>query len=156
MSRLLRVLALDARVDDVRRLRRCLNSIESVCVSLQHVTGSQSSIDRLPRMHADVLFIDEDLNRMTGVETIRTLRTAGETRPIIATTCEDCGYLAADLINAGADAYLTKRDLTPTMVDHVLKRALHRARGRSANDRLRRSVVRWMIAEHGPSIAGLA
>ncbi len=146
MSRLLRVLSLDECLDDVRRLRACLTRLGERRVSVQHLRETEQALTRLPKMRADVLFIDEDLPRVTGVETIGALRAAGEDRPIVATTRADCGYLAADLIRAGADGYLAKPDLHAELVQTVLERALHAARGRQARDKLRRSTVKRIIA----------
>ena len=155
MPRLLRVISLDPNLGDVRRLRDCLSRLDGWRVSVQRLSKARDVIDRLPKMRADVLFIDEDLERATGVETIRALRTAGEMRPIVATAASDCGYLAADLVLAGADGYLAKADLSPEMVGRVLGRALLHARGRTASDRLRRSAVRRMFAERGEAFTGL-
>jgi DNA-binding NarL/FixJ family response regulator len=155
MSRLLRIVSLDSCLADVRRLRACLPMYRDRRVSVQHVEASADVVARLGRMAADVMFIDEQLPAVTGVETIRALRTAGEYRPIVATTPTDCGYLAADLMRAGADGYLAKRDLHPELVGRVLDRALNTARSRRAHDRLRRSAVRRMIAEHGHAAMGL-
>lgn len=152
MSRLLRIISLDSCLDDVRRLRACLQSHHDRRVSVQHLPEAHDVIARLAKMRADVLFIDEDLPRVTGVETIRALRSAGEHRPIVATTRHDCGYLATDLMRAGADGYLAKQDLHAELVCRVLDRALKSARSRQANDRLRRSAVRQMLAERGHAV----
>jgi len=149
MRPLIRIIALDECMEDVRQLRSCVVGLPRRRVSLQHLRETHDAVARLPRMRADVLFIDEDLARLTGVETIRSLRAAGELRPIVATTRVDCGYLAADLIRAGADAYLAKPDLTPEMVGHVLTRAMDIARERNACDRLHRAAVRRMIRSQG-------
>lgn len=155
MSRLLRIVSMDASVEDVRRLGSCLDALRAVRVALQHLDGSRSGIARLRRLQADAFFIDEDLPRVTGVETVRALRTNGDQRLIIATAKIDCGYLAADMMRAGADGYLAKRDLNPEMVRRVLERALRTARSREASDLLRRSTVRRMIATHGQAAVGL-
>lgn len=155
MSRLLRMISLDDCPADVRLLRSCLVQMAGLRVSLQHVANAEDALVRLPLMRADVLFIDEDLPRVTGVETIAALRAAGESRPIVATTRTDCGYLAADLMRAGADGYLAKTDLHPTLVQRVLERAMQTARARQASERLRRSAVRKMLAERGAALIGL-
>lgn len=149
MPTLLRIISLDSCLDDVRRLRACLSELRDRQVSIQRLDEMDDAVARLPMMRADVLFIDEDLPRITGVETIRALRTAGEVRPIVATTATDCGYLAADLIRAGADGYLAKQDLHTALVGRVLDRALETARVRKASDHLRRNAVRRMLAGHG-------
>ena len=155
MSTLLRIIALDECVEDVRRLRACMSGLANRRVSVQHLPEAHGAIDRLAKMRADVLFIDEDLSRVTGVETIASLRAAGEVRPIVATTRSDCGYLAAQLIQAGSDGYLAKDDLHTTLVERVLAQTLRTARSRQANDRLRRSAVRRLVAQHGEAVMGL-
>lgn len=155
MSHLCRIISIDVCVDDVRRLRACLHDQADRQVSVHHLADPHDAIARLPKMRADVLFIDEDLPRVTGVETIRALRAGGEVRPIVATTRTDCGYLAADLVLAGADGYLAKDDLHPLLVGRVLDRAIQTARGRTANDQLRRSAVRQIIAKRVRAGMGL-
>lgn len=152
MLRLLRIIVLDSDLSDVRRLRRCLDALSDTVASLQHLGQGSGVIERVQRMEGDVLFIDEDLDRLTGVEAIRALRTAGEARPIIATTRIDCGYLAAGLMRAGADGYLAKGDLDTVMVGRALGRAMRTARGRNVKDRLRRSALRHLIAEQGGTV----
>lgn len=154
MPSLMRIISLDDCLDDVRLLRSCLHQLTERRVSLQHLAEVHEALDRLPKMRFDVLMIDEDLPRVTGVETIRALRAAGEYRPIIATTATDCGYLAADMMRAGADGYLAKEDLHPTLVGRVLDRSLQTARSRQAGEKLRRSAVRRVIAKHGEAALG--
>ncbi len=148
MSRLLRIIALDDCLADVRRLRSCLNRLDDLRVSLHHLMDAEDALVRLPLMRGDVLLIDEDLPRVTGVETIAALRSAGELRPIVATTRTDCGYLAADLMRAGADGNLAKQDLHAELVGRVLERALQTARSRQASDHLRRNAVRQLLSGH--------
>lgn len=156
MSRLLRMIALDPCARDVRRLRDCLSSRQGVCASLLHLSDPSRAIARLPKMQADLLFIDEDLERMTGVETIRALRAAGERRPIVGTAQVDCGYLAADMVRAGADGYLAKQDLGPAMVRRVIDRALQHAARRNAGERFHRRAVQRMAEQMARGLVGLS
>lgn len=148
MPRFYRMISLDPCIRDVRRLSDCLNTLDQIRVSLHHLRDPSYAIDRLPKMQADLLFVDEDLDCMTGVETIRALRAAGERRPIIATAATDCGYLAADLVRAGADGYLAKRDINPEMVQRIIGRALSQAKRRNAGEQLQREALRQMHARH--------
>jgi len=145
MTRLVHAIVMDARRTDVRRLKVCLDAVEGLRATLRLVAGDASALDRLGSLRADVLFIDEDLPRITGVEAIRALRSAGERRAIIATTRVDCGYLAADLVRAGADGYLAKRDLRPEVVGRVLERAMMTARARRRRDRAQRSAAQQIV-----------
>ena len=79
MSRLLRIISLDSCLDDVRMLRACLAAQRQWRVSLHHLADVDGVPARLAKMRADVLFIDEDLPRVTGVETISALRSMGVT-----------------------------------------------------------------------------
>ena len=148
MTRLVHAIVMDARQADVRRLKACLDGVDGLRATLRLVAGDAGALDRLGSLRADVLFIDEDLPNITGVEAIRALRSAGERRAIIATTRVDCGYLAADLVRAGADGYLAKRDLRPEVVGRVLDRAMKTARARRRQDSERRSAARQLHDLH--------
>ncbi|MFI4861729.1 MAG: response regulator [Phycisphaerales bacterium JB063] len=145
MPNALSILCIDADAADARRLASCLSQVASYDVAFHHQPDAGLALRRLGRLHADVLVIDNGLPTVTGCEVISAARAQGEHRPIIATACEDCGYLTADLLRAGADAFLLKRDLSPGFVEHVIARALCDSRQRVAQVTLKREALRGML-----------
>ncbi|XAM00667.1 hypothetical protein OT109_04590 [Phycisphaeraceae bacterium D3-23] len=139
------ILCLDADVADARRLELCLSQLAPYDVTFHHQPDAGVALRRLSRLRADVLVIDNGLPAVTGCEVIAAARALGEQRPIIATACEDCGYLTADLLRAGADAFLLKRDLSPGFVQRVIERALSESRQRVAQVKLKRDALRGML-----------
>lgn len=140
----LSVLTIEPVAADARRLALCLAGVAAWDVECHHQPDPALALRRLGRLHADLLFIDNAMPAVTGCEVIRAARALGETRPIIATARQDCGYLAADLMSAGADAFLHKRDLSPAFVQTVVSRALAGSRQRVAQVTLKREALRTM------------
>ena len=146
MSNELSVLVIDPVAEDARRLELCLAQCVAFTVDFHHQPDPAVALRRLGRLHIDVLFIDDAMPAVTGCEVIRAARSAGEVRTIIATSGgEACDYLAADLIRAGADAYLHKRDLSPGFVQTVLARARAAARQRTTHVTLRKEALRGLL-----------
>ncbi|MEM1354619.1 MAG: response regulator [Planctomycetota bacterium] len=155
MSHRLHAIALETNHEDADLLRRCLAALGTYRINFSHLPRANRAIERLRRSDADLLFIDYDLPTVTGLELIDAARTAGEQRPIIATAAEDCGHLAADLIRAGADGYLAKRDCHPGFVGPLLDSSLQLARQRTTQLRLRREAAREMMRSRGRSLTAV-
>lgn len=149
MSQRLHVVALEPNVQDARRLKQCLQALGRFVVNFDRLADPVAALDRMATVHADLLVIDYDLSTVTGLEVIDAIRAAGEQRPIIATATEDRGCLAADLIRAGADGYLAKRDCNPRFVGPLLDRSLERAAQRTTQVRLCREAVRELLRSRG-------
>ncbi|MEM9415430.1 MAG: response regulator [Planctomycetota bacterium] len=145
MPNALSILCIDAAEADVRRLELCLLQVEQYDVAFHHQPDPAVALRRLSRLRADVILIDNGMPTVTGCEVIRAARAKGEQRPIIATACEDCGYLTADLLRAGADAFLLKRDLSPGFLHRVITRAISESRQRVAQVKLKREALRGMM-----------
>jgi len=153
MSQRLQVVALEPNAEDACRLKLCLQTLDQYTVGFDRLANPAAVLDRFGIIDADVLFIDYDLPTVTGLEVIDAVRAAGEHRPIIATAAEDCGYLAADLIRAGADGYLAKRDCNPGFLGPLLERSFQRAAQRTTQVRLRREAVRELLRSRGRGLA---
>lgn len=146
MSTTLSVLSIEPNAQDARKLSLCLAQCAAFQTDFHHQPDPAVALRRLGRLHVDVLFIDDDMPAVTGCEVIRAARAAGEVRTIVATSGgEACDYLAADLIRAGADAYLHKRDLSPSFVHTVIARARAAARQRTTHVTLRKEALRGML-----------
>ena len=145
MSKFLSILSIEPDDETARRLEVCLAQLSTYQCGFHRQHDPGVALRRLARYEADVLFIANAMPAVTGREVILAARDAGEVRPIIATSEEDCGYLAADLMAAGADAYLLTRDLGPAMLQSVLRRSLVSARQRAAQVKLRRDALSGML-----------
>jgi len=145
MSCDLSILSIEPNVRDAKRLKHCLAGVDDYCIAFRRAADAIVMLERLAQVKADVLFIDYDLPAATGLEVIRRLRSAGDLRPVVATTANDCGYLAAQLIRAGADGYLAKSDLTCAFVSEVLRQCIGRGRERALEVQFQRQAVRGLL-----------
>jgi len=132
MSCDLSIFLIEPNLRDVQPLARALSGVSGYAVSLSVEPDPARGLALLSQSDAAVLIVADELPAITGAEFIRAARQAGEARPIIAITRSDCGYLAADLVRAGADGYLAKRDVSPAFLSLVLCRSIVRAEGRNA------------------------
>ena len=145
MSKCLSFLSIEPDADIARRLERCLTQLTVYRSTVHRLADPAVALRRLARHDADVLIVANAMPAVTGREVIQAARVAGEARPIIATADDETGYLAADLISAGADAYLNKRDMTPAFVQRVIRRALVGGRQRAAQVWLRKDALSGVL-----------
>lgn len=70
----------------------------------------------------DCLVLEFDLADLDGLEVVRRLRETDEKTPVIVWTNRDAPPLEAKLLEAGADAYLTKNGRDDERVKETLER----------------------------------
>lgn len=153
MRQSLQVVSVETNARHAKRLEQCLCAVRAFDIGFLHVRRPAVALEPDGLLRADVLFIDYDLPEVTGLEVIAAARAAGELRPLIATASQDCGYLAAELIRAGADGYLAKPDCNPQFVGQLLASSIGRSQGRVKQTNIRRQAVREMLRQHGQTLA---
>ncbi|MCB9867068.1 MAG: diguanylate cyclase [Phycisphaerales bacterium] len=124
--RCVNVLSIDDDAGDAEILRRTLASIATDCFNFLHVTDAESATEVLAAQDVDVVFLDQMLGSVNGLEVLRALRAAGQTLPIIAFTGQRNEYIATELMSAGADDYLVKADATTENVRRAIDNAIAR------------------------------
>lgn len=77
----------------------------------------------------DCLVLEFDLVDLNGLEVVRRLRETDEQTPVIVWTDRDAPALEDKLLEAGADAYLTKNDHDSERVKKRLQRLIERTAG---------------------------
>ena len=90
------------------------------------ITGSlDAGIDRLAEGF-DAILLDLTLPDSAGPETVRRMRAAARTLPIVVLTSSDAEGIADRCLLAGADAYRWKGQIGPNELGDVLSRAIER------------------------------
>jgi signal transduction histidine kinase len=135
----IRVLAIDDDPGDLELLHRFFLDIAAWEVDFHGHFDWRRGERELERQSIDVLLIDYALGSTTGLDVIKEVRQAGNDTPIIMLTGQGDERIAADVIRAGADDYLVKRDITPDMLRRAVANAV-------AQFRLRREKA--IIAEN--------
>ena len=110
-------------------------------------TSGELALSALERQSFDLVLLDVMLPGIDGLEVVRRLRHAGNTKPILIITAKDRADDVIAGLDAGADDFITK----PFDLDQVLARirgALRRevwARGATRTDPGRLQYGRWSI-----------
>lgn len=127
----IRVLLIEDDLGDAllvtRRLERELGSLESI--TLERATTLAEGIDLLGKHSTDVVLLDLHLPDSAGSDTVRRLREADATVPIVVFTSAGEGDLPLRALKAGAQDYLGKSDFeTGPLIHRYLRYAIERAR----------------------------
>lgn len=94
----------------------------------------------------DVCLMDHVLDRLTGLDLLRTVRSEGIRTPTVMLTCVPSTELDVEAIRAGATDFLVKGEFNADGLDRVLRYAVERQR---AADRLHESEERYALAVLG-------
>ncbi|MHC4548613.1 MAG: response regulator transcription factor [Planctomycetota bacterium] len=85
---------------------------------VETVETGEAALETLARRTFDLVLLDVMLPGIDGFEVVRTLRRAGNTRPVLIITAKDRADDTITGLDAGADDYITK----PFDLDEVLAR----------------------------------
>lgn len=114
------VLYLEDNDADVKALRRHLGNIPDQQFELKVVQTHAQALKTLRVDDYDLAVLDYRLGKQDGLETLREVRGAEISVPVIMLTGKGNEQLAAESMRQGADDYLAKDDLTPTTLEYSI------------------------------------
>jgi diguanylate cyclase (GGDEF)-like protein len=117
------ILFVDDDEADAEILRRMLDEIVKGEFTFRHCSDPDSAHLYLSQGHVNLVLVDYRLNKETGVGAIQGMRACGYEGRIIGITGYGDEYVAAKLIRAGADDYISKKDLSPKKLQELLEDA---------------------------------
>ncbi|MBW3543579.1 MAG: response regulator [Planctomycetes bacterium] len=139
------VLCIDDSEVDAEILRRHVAQIPEYAIEFLHAADSDGPAADAARARADVIFLDYKLQGQTGLEVLKTIRSSGDSRPVIILTGQGDEYVAATLIRAGADDYLVKADLSPEMLHRCLEQSISEYRGTLTDNEILDEIVQHSL-----------
>jgi Flp pilus assembly CpaE family ATPase len=95
-----------------------------------HVEQLADAEKKLKQQHFDVVLLDLHLPDSWGLDTFLKLHTDFPDIPVILLAAVDDENIARRAMEAGAEDYLLKTSLEPSVLQHCVGRATHRRRGR--------------------------
>ncbi|MBK8905971.1 MAG: response regulator [Anaerolineaceae bacterium] len=134
-GRTIDILLVEDNPGDARRIELMLDTAD-VDYRLHTAVSLKSTFNQLTALPAEVVLLDLTLPDSSGVETVRSLRSAYPWTPIVVLTGLEDEQLITEAATAGAHDYLVKQDLTPANLRRVLRYALER---RSHEEQIRTS-----------------
>ena len=99
---------------------------------IEQVEAGEEALDVVKHYDFDVMILEVDLPDMGGGHLVRRMRAADINLPVMALSRQDQKQLKIDLLNAGADDYLTKPFDTEELVVR-LKSMIRRSKGHAGS-----------------------
>lgn len=109
-------------VDDhplMRRGIRQLLELDSVFNVVAEAGDGQTALDLANQNDLDLILLDLNMGRMSGLDTLRALRRDGVTARIVILTVSDAASDIYAMIDAGADGYLLKDGEPEELLDSI-------------------------------------
>ena len=114
--------------DDFLLTRTLLQEAAVAPITLDWAQTYERGLSSLLESTHDVALIDYRLGKDNGVELLRTARARGCTTPLIMLTGDSDARVDHDAMNAGADDYLVKGQVTAPLLERSLRYALEHRR----------------------------
>ncbi|MCG6235326.1 response regulator [Vibrio furnissii] len=114
-------------VDDHPLMRRGINQLLSLEDEFDVVAEASNGADAIALAHEvepDMILLDLNMKGMSGLDTLKALRTDGSNATIVILTVSDSAADIEAIVRAGADGYLLK-DTEPDQLVELLKEAVH-------------------------------
>jgi two-component system sensor histidine kinase UhpB len=135
----MRILMVEDNPGDVRLLREHLVGDRSLEVfQLVHVDRLAPALESLNQASFDVVLLDLSLPDSQGIQTLTRVNAVRPGMPIVVLTSIDDEVLGLQLLQAGAQDYLVKGEVTASLLRRSLRYAVERKR---AEVELRRSEI---------------
>jgi DNA-binding response OmpR family regulator len=94
---------------------------------IHHADNEETALDLFESRGAEFVILDYHLRQGNGLHCLGEIRQRDRIVPIIAISGVATAEIAADLVQAGADDYISKQDLTSDMLARSMRAALERA-----------------------------
>jgi signal transduction histidine kinase len=129
-----RILLVEDNRGDARLFEELVSEIPGRPFAVE-IAGTLSEA-RARAAACDIVFLDLSLPDAHGVETVTTMAAAARTVPIVVLTGTDDSRVWEEAMRAGAQDYLTKAEITPSLVERTVRYARQRKRAEEDTQRL--------------------
>jgi two-component system, cell cycle sensor histidine kinase and response regulator CckA len=127
----IRVLLVEDDEDDYRLTRKVLSGSRLATFDVTWVRNYDTALEQL-RTPYDVCLLDYRLGAHTGLEVIEAAIADGSHVPIILLTGRGDREVDVEAMKAGAADYLVKDEITPQLIERVIRHAMERQNAKAA------------------------
>ena len=146
----IRVLLVDE--DDAGLTRATVREAQDPQFEVDWVASYDAALSRMIRRQYHAYVVDDRLGEHSGIELLLAAQAGGCTEPIILLAPRDIPTVVSDATRAGAADCLVKDELTPTLLQRVVRHAVERA---DATQVFRESEERLIQAQRMESLGRL-
>jgi DNA-binding response OmpR family regulator len=127
LNRTIKLLHVEDLISQRRLFAHHLTAMQDFHFDILYADAEESALNLFDDGGVDVIVLDYHLRQGNGLHCLEELRRRDQVVPIIAVSGTATAEIAANLLQAGADDYIGKRELTSAMLARVLRDALARA-----------------------------
>lgn len=132
-------------VEDSRAARRMISSsledVKNLHFELQCCESLAEALDIAATSQFDVVLLDLTLRDSTGLTTCVQLHQRAPALPIVVLTSSDDETFALDALKAGAQDYLLKAEVSPSLLTRTIKYAIDRSQAEADRKQLQQQLV---------------
>ncbi|GAB5375767.1 MAG: hypothetical protein AcusKO_22290 [Acuticoccus sp.] len=139
---------------DVEIVRTYLAPADEAIYDVRHVSLIEEALALLASREVDVILLDLSLPDSSGEEAVAQLRRTSDDTPIVVLTGRDDDEMVLRCIQAGAQDYLLKSEISPVSLKRAIEHALARKR-ESELRALRVAIARYRRLTSASSVTSL-
>lgn len=141
-----RILVVDDSAEDRAAFRRFLRQDADYVNLIEEAITGEEAVTVCQRASFDVVLLDHHMPRMQGAEALRILRTLpGWSTPIIALTSTGQADVASLMLEAGANDFLFKDDITASSLSRSITNAITKERLQRKVEKAARRTARLQL-----------
>ncbi len=123
---------------------------------LRHAGRLEEGLERLDEGRVDLVLLDLGLPDSTGLATLETVLERARDVPVVVLTGLDDETVGVRAVKQGAQAYLLKDELTPTLLARSIRHAVERKKFERTQAALRRASREFIDADSPGAVSRLA
>jgi len=126
LSRTIKILHVEDEISPRRLFAHHLSTMVGFCFEILYADAEEDAVDLFAGGGVEFVILDYHLTQGNGLHCLKELRRRDPIVPIIAISGVATAEIAADLLQAGADDYIGKRELTSGVLAGSMRDALDR------------------------------
>lgn len=125
--RTIKILHVEDEESQRRLLAHHLRIMDDFRFEIQYVDSEEAALSAFQTDGADLVILDYHLRQGNGLHCLEELRLFDPVVPIIAVSGVASAEIAAELVQCGADDYISKRELTGSVLAQSIRESMGRA-----------------------------
>ncbi|RUL82325.1 response regulator [Tautonia sociabilis] len=130
-------------------VRHHLAAIDELQFDIRYAESEEDALELFEQGGADLVVLDYQLRRGNGLSCLRALRLSDPIVPVIAVSGVATPEIASELLQAGADDYISKEELTSSLLVASMRTSLIRASACRQRISRRRSSANGCLCNNG-------
>lgn len=137
----LRVLIVEDNPTDALIVKKKLQKDSAFDYDVAHVLSGEDALLNLKESSYDIMLLDYNLPKKSGLETLKEVKSKGVKIPIVMITGQGDEAVAVNLIKEGAFDYLSKREGYEDSIPLMIRKTIAEFRAREERERLQKEIA---------------